>query len=145
MVTENPDSCSCSSLRQATRHVSRLYDAALAALNLSLNQYSILAKLDRFGPQSVQSLSDILVMDRSTLGHLLGPLQRHGWVEVVVAESDRRRRTIRLTPDGEEHFRLAKLRWAAAEQAFEAAFGTEDAEALRRLMRRVTLTELLAV
>lgn len=32
--------CNCSALRQAARHVTRLYDGELAPLGLGLNQYS---------------------------------------------------------------------------------------------------------
>ncbi|MGU3287405.1 MarR family winged helix-turn-helix transcriptional regulator [Methylobacterium mesophilicum] len=69
-------------VRQATKHLTRLCDGVLAPTGLGLNQYSILAKVDRHGEPSVQQLAALLVMDRSTLGHLLRPLNRRGLLTV---------------------------------------------------------------
>ena len=54
-MAEIPDACSCSALRQAARVLTRMYDDALAPVGLGVNQYGILAKLDRFGPQSCRT------------------------------------------------------------------------------------------
>lgn len=142
MANMAPEICSCSALRQAARHVTRLYDAALAPAGLGLNQYSVLAKLDRLGPKPVQDLAAILVMDRSTLGHLLRPLERRGLVTLDADEHDRRSRLVALTPAGETLIRKARHLWAKAERRFERAFGSDAALDLRTLLRRVTETKL---
>ncbi len=65
----NPPICNCQALRQAARHVSQIYDDHLAAVGLKTSQYSILSKLNRLGPQSINELGrSSLVMDRTTLG-----------------------------------------------------------------------------
>lgn len=137
-----PEICSCSALRQAARHVSRLYDEALRPAGLSLNQYSMLAKLERSGPQTVQDLAALLVMDRSTVGHLLRPLGTRDLIVLETAAGDRRSRVVRLTPAGKALMRRARPLWAEAERQFGEAFGPEDASGLRATLRRVTLTEL---
>src|SRR5207244_12483078 len=50
-----------------------LYDDALAPIGLGANQFSIMARLSLLGPTPIQDLARVLVMDRSTLGHLLRP------------------------------------------------------------------------
>ena len=90
--------CNCSALRQAARHVTRLYDGELAPLGLGLNQYSILSRLSKFGTRTIQELAENLVMDRSTLGHLLRPLLKRGLLKLETSKRDRRSRIIRLTP-----------------------------------------------
>lgn len=145
MPDETPEICSCSSLRQAARHVTRFYDDALAPIGLSLNQYSILSKLERLGPQSVQGLSDVLVTDRSTLGHLLKPLERRFWIEIDVDTNDRRQRVVKLTAAGQQLVDAARPRWERAQKLFEHAFGTAQAAALRHLMRTVTTTKLSSI
>jgi DNA-binding MarR family transcriptional regulator len=132
------ETCSCSALRQAARHVTKLYDEALASTGLGLNQYSILSKLNRFGPKSLQALATLLVMDRSTLGHLLRPLERRGLVTLGVSETDRRSRVIALTPAGTQLTKEARPLWANAERRFERGFGVEDAISLRTILRQVT-------
>src|SRR5437762_6318726 len=74
MSDVEPEICNCAALRQAARRVTRLYDDALAPTGLGLNQFSILARLSLVGPSTIQDLARLLIMDRSTLGHLLRPL-----------------------------------------------------------------------
>lgn len=139
-MLETPEICSCSALRQAARYVTRLYDAELAPVGLGVNQYSILAKLDRFGPQSIQDLAVLQVMDRSTLGHLLRPLEQRKLVALIVDEHDRRSRRVELTSAGTALVRKARPLWALAEQRFVTAFGEEAAQSLRATLRQVTTT-----
>ncbi len=139
-----PESCSCSALRQAARHVTKLYDEALAPVGLGLNQYSILSKLHRFGPKILQELAALLVMDRSTLGHLLRPLEKRGLVTLGVSEQDRRSRVIALTEAGAALMQQARPLWATAERRFEQGFGAEDASDLRTVLRRVTAVDFPA-
>jgi DNA-binding MarR family transcriptional regulator len=69
-----PEICNCAALRQVARRVTKIYDDALAPSGLGVNQFSILARLGLVGPSTIQDLARLLVMDRSTLGHLLRPL-----------------------------------------------------------------------
>lgn len=142
MAETPPEICSCSALRQASRHVTRLYDAALSPLDLGLNQYAILAKLDRHGPKILQDLADLLVMDRSTLGHLIRPLESKGWIAIALSPADRRQRVISLTPAGAALMQRAKPLWAKAEARFEETLGEAEALGLRQLLTRVARLEL---
>ncbi len=137
-----PESCSCVALRQAARHLTRLYDEALASAGIGVNQYSITATLERHGPEHLQALADRLTMDRSTLGHLLKPLTARGWVEVGVASNDRRHRLIALTAEGKAVNARARPLWRTVEQRFAQAFGVDEAAALRQTLKHVALIEL---
>jgi hypothetical protein len=86
MPDVEPEICNCAALRQAARRVTRFYDEALAPTGLGVNQFSILARLSRVGPSTIQDLARLLVMDRSTLGHLLRPLEKRGLVKLDVSE-----------------------------------------------------------
>lgn len=136
-----PEVCSCSALRQTTRHVTKFYDEALRPVGLGLNQYSILAKLDRFGPKTIQDLSLLLVMDRSTVGHLLRPLEKSGLVRLEVSEQDRRSRVVALTAKGQAVMAEARPLWAKAESRFERVVGREAALNLRTVLKEVTLKQ----
>jgi DNA-binding MarR family transcriptional regulator len=133
-----PEICSCSALREAARRVTKLYDGALAPAGLGLNQYSVLAKLERLGPKPLGEVASYLVMDRSTLGHLLRPLEKRGLVRLDVPEQDRRSRQITLTPAGRELLEKARPLWAKAERRFEEAFGRDAAHGLRITLKRIT-------
>ncbi len=136
-----PEICSCSALRQAARHVTKLYDDALASVGLGLNQYAILAKLDRLGPYTIQDLAAVLVMDRSTLGHLLRPLEKRGLVRLDVPAADRRSRVIALTPAGTALMKKARPLWVKAERRFEQVFGTDAALDLRVVLKKVATAD----
>jgi DNA-binding MarR family transcriptional regulator len=136
-----PEMCSCSALRQAARRVTKFYDDALAPAGLGLNQYSILIKLERFGPRPLNELAGFLVMDRSTLGHLLRPLEKRGLVRLTIPEEDRRSRAIELTPEGQALVAKARPLWAEAERRFERAFGKDAALDLRVTLKRVTIAD----
>src|SRR5271168_1807919 len=91
----NPAACNCLALRQATRHVTQLYDQFLAPSGLRSTQYSILARLNRKGPMTINALADEMVMDRTTLGRNVLPLQRDGLIVAMPGESDRRSKELR--------------------------------------------------
>jgi DNA-binding MarR family transcriptional regulator len=129
--------CSCSALRQASRHVTRLYDDALAPAGLGLNQYAILANLQRLGPSPIQTLAKHLVMDRSTLGHLLRPLETRGLVSINAATGDRRLRLVEMSPAGVVLMEQARPLWAGAQQHFESVFGPANAIGLRAALKQV--------
>src|SRR5438128_11920083 len=74
--------CNCLALRQAARHVTQFYDQYLASTGLRTTQFSILAKLQRLGPMTINALSRELVMDRTTLGRTMLPLERDGLIAI---------------------------------------------------------------
>ena len=142
----NPDQlttrdCNCLAIRQAARHVTQFYDQLLAPSGLRTTQYSILGRLQRRGPMPINALAAELVMDRTTLGRNILPLQRDGLIEIGTTPSDRRRREVRLTASGAARLRAARQGWVEAQTEFDRVFGAERAAALRDLLREVTASD----
>ena len=129
--------CNCLALRQAARHVTQFYDQFLAPLGLRTTQFSILAKLKRLGPMTINALAADLVVDRTTLGRTMLPLERDGLIRIARGRSDRRSKELHLTAAGAERLRAAVKQWAKAQAGFETAFGGDRAADLRRLLRDV--------
>jgi DNA-binding MarR family transcriptional regulator len=134
-ASHNPADCNCLALRQAARRVTQFYDRHLAARGLRATQYSILARLERQGAMTINALADALVMDRTTLGRNILPLQRDGLIATAPGRRDRRRKELRLTAAGTERVRAASTAWREAQAAFQAAFGKTRAKALRQLLQ----------
>lgn len=134
---DRPEICNCLALRQAARHVTQFYDRFLAPTGLRTTQFSILARLRRNGPTTINALAGELVMDRTTLGRNILPLRRDGLIAVAPGRSDRRSRELRLTSAGGARFRSAVKSWTQAQARFETAFGTARARRLRALLREV--------
>jgi DNA-binding MarR family transcriptional regulator len=145
MITDiepKPEICNCSALRQAARHVTRFYDSFLLPAGLRATQFSILAKLRQRGTLTITALAAEMVMDRTTLGRNIQPLQRKGLVAVASDRRDHRSKELRLTETGLERLRAAGAPWREAQQRFEALFGVERASALRQSLYIVSVADL---
>jgi DNA-binding MarR family transcriptional regulator len=140
----NPAGCNCLALRQAARHVSQFYDQFLTASGLRATQYSILARLQRKAPMSINALAADLVMDRTTLGRNILPLQRDGLISVRPGRIDRRSKELQLTKAGAARLRAASEGWRRAQGRFEVAFGTKRAKNLRALLHEVAINKAIA-
>jgi DNA-binding MarR family transcriptional regulator len=132
----NPADCNCLALRQAARRVSQFYESFLSPLGLKSSQYSILARLDRLGAMSINEIAESLVMDRTTTGRAIRPLQRDGLVRIGAAE-DGRKRVVSLTAAGRRRVNEARDAWRQAQEQFERAFGSKSAQSLRATMSDV--------
>ncbi len=138
------EDCNCYAVRAAARHVSQFYDQVLAPTGLRTTQFSMLAKLKRKGPLTINALAADMVMDRTTLGRNILPLQRDGLIKIEPDAADRRAKALRLTKAGEKRLQVARERWAVAQERFETVFGTRRAAELRALLRAVVAGEFAA-
>jgi DNA-binding MarR family transcriptional regulator len=132
-----PNSCTCGSLRKASRRISQFYDTALAPVGIKSTQYSILSEVDRgsvSGPMTMCELATAMVMDRSTLGHNLKPLERDDLVILKLSADDRRKRYVELTKKGRSLLLRSRRLWRQAEGRFEKIFGKESAAELRAVL-----------
>src|SRR5215470_6654207 len=135
------EECNCFAMRAAARHLSQSYDRFLAPSGLRTTQFSILARLKRKGPLTINALAEDMVMDRTTLGRNILPLERDGLIKVQQAASDRRAKEVHLTTAGEKRYQEARKRWSAAQARFDTVFGTKRGADLRALLRAVVASE----
>ena len=129
--------CNCLALRQAARHITQFYDQALSPCGLRTTQFSILAKLRWLGPMTINALARELVMDRTTLGRTMLPLERDGLIAVGTGAADRRSKQLHLTKAGADRLRAAAKHWNQAQARFAESFGDERASRLRNELRAV--------
>jgi DNA-binding MarR family transcriptional regulator len=132
----SPAACVCFNLRRTVRAVTRRYDATLAPVGLTANQFSLLAMLSGLGPIAPGVLADRLGTDRTTLTRNLGPLSRDGLIDIR-PEEDRRRRTIHLTPAGRDRLAMALPLWRRAQSEIVEHLGERSLEGLFRELRRL--------
>jgi len=137
-----PEECNCLAVRQAARHITQFYDQFLAPSGLRTTQFSILAKLRRLGPVTINALAAEMVMDRTTLGRNILPLERDGLIAVEQGSLDRRSKELRVTEAGEALFRAGMKGWVKAQRQFEKAFGAKRTADIRALLHAVAATDL---
>ena len=134
--TKTAVACNWLAIRQAARHVTQLYDGHLAPAGLRTTQFSLLARLDRVGPLPINELASGLVMDRTTMGRALRPLEREGLLEIGPGP-DGRTRAVGLTAAGKRRLKEAMPLWRDAQRAFEAGYGAKQAAELRSALHGV--------
>jgi DNA-binding MarR family transcriptional regulator len=137
-----PEICTCTAIRQAARHVTQFYDQFLGLLGLRSTQFSVLTRLRQLEPMTINALANELMMDRTTLGRNILPLQRAGLIAVVKGSADRRSKELRLTDAGLARLRQARKGWTEAQTRFEKAFGGERTAELRALLHAVSTSDL---
>ncbi len=133
--------CTCFHLRRATRRVTQIYDRELAAVELSLNQYSILRRAGD-SPRTLGSLAEELGMDRTTLTRSLKPLLAAGLLAETRGE-DARQRLLQLGDAGRARLQAARPHWQRAQRIIDEAFGSDAVARLHADLE--TLTERLHV
>jgi DNA-binding MarR family transcriptional regulator len=91
---------------------------------------------------TINALAAAMVMDRTTLGRNILPLERDGLIVIEQGYRDRRSKTLRLTASGAARFRTAAKGWRQAQTRFEAAFGPQRTADMRALLHAVAATDL---
>lgn len=133
--------CTLLRLQNAARVAAQLYAGYYTELDLTAAQFGTLAYLYRDGVHSVGTLADAVHTDQTTLTRNLRLLEKRGLISQTVAADDRRRRDIRLTPDGKRLLQKALLQWQQAQAALTEKIGrTQTADLNRRLdeiLRRI--------
>ncbi len=136
-----PDDCNCFVVRSAARHVTQLYDQFLAPVGLHVTQFSILAKLKRLGPMTINALAKEMVMDRTTLGRNVLPLERDGLIKIEASATDGRAKELHLTKAGEKRLQAGRAAWERAQARFDARFGAKRAADFRAMLRDVVASD----
>ena len=131
--------CTCLRMRQTNRLVTQIYDHALMATGLTVNQFGLLANL--YGVDLVRSaglpigaLSERLGTDPTTLNRTLKPLTARRLVRDLTDPADGRVRIVRITEKGKREFLEAIPSWRQAQSRVDGALGAKTASALNELL-----------
>ena len=127
------NACVCISIRKASRKLTARYDADLAPIGINLAQFSLLRNIKRHGPVSLTTLSDIVELDRSTLGRNVRVLERMGLV-AIAAGKDQREATLTLTDDGKSTIATATPLWERTQTAIQTKLGADGVAQLNALL-----------
>jgi DNA-binding MarR family transcriptional regulator len=121
--------CACFNVRKAARLVTQQYDEMLQGTGLRATQLSILVVIALKGPITMSELAKVLVMDQTTLTRNLTPLEKQGLVQRVPG-TDRRTRSVSLTPKGVTTVVNALPLWKQAQTKVLRTFGQTRFERL---------------
>jgi DNA-binding MarR family transcriptional regulator len=126
-------SCHCILLRQVSRKMTALYDAAMAPFGITIAQYSLISRLNRLGQASLTELGEDTDLDRSTIGRNIRLLERMELVATSRSPQDQREMLAVLTAVGEARLAAARPVWAQVQQDIEARIGTDRLAVLKEI------------
>lgn len=125
--------CHCLAARRHARQLTRLYDRHLAAADLTISQFSLLAIVEERPNILIAELAEAMVMERTTLVRAIKPLQNDGY---LLSEVQGPRSTIQLSlsEQGYAKIREAEVFWKEAQSEWERQVGAEQASAIRHAL-----------
>ncbi|NKB49656.1 MAG: MarR family transcriptional regulator [Alphaproteobacteria bacterium] len=133
--------CTLANVRQASRAISQVYDAALQPADIKATQFTVLAALSKNDQLPLSQLAEIMVMDRTTLTRNLQPLVKRKLVSIAPGK-DRRVRNVRLTSQGRRLLETALPLWRKAQSQLVDGLGRQRwAGLLDDLSQTVSLTQ----
>ena len=106
--------CACLSTRRASRAITQIFDRELGPCGIRATQLPVLAILLSDPSTTIGSLSEHLIMDRTSLTRLLRPLQKGGLINVSIG-TDRRTRIMSLSERGRHAVVKAIPLWEIAQ------------------------------
>ncbi len=133
MKAAAPTGCTNLKLKQASRLVSRHYEAYLAPTGLLKTQYSLLSFVVKMGPVRCTDLATAMQLGASTTTRNLQPLAARGLLQLSPG-ADARSRLVQATADGIALREQAQKAWKRAQLALNAQLGANRVAALHALL-----------
>jgi DNA-binding MarR family transcriptional regulator len=108
------EACAGWNSRLAARRITQFLDRAMAGLGLTVAQLGLMAQIAVTADDTLGALAERTGLDQSTLSRNLRTLEGDGLIEIAVAETDLRRRTVWLTETGARRLEAAIPVWRRA-------------------------------
>jgi DNA-binding MarR family transcriptional regulator len=124
--------CLAVRVRLISRRLSRIYDAALRPLGITISQLNLLSVIDNMQPAPSGRVAALLSMEISTLSRNARIAQSEGWITIERAERGNGR-VLNLTPAGRQKLLEALPPWQQAQAEARALLGPDGADTLWRL------------
>jgi len=140
-TTPSIANCNLFATKQAARFVTQLYERHLAAVNVTSSQMTILAVIHECPNITMTKLSEIVVMDRTSLVRAIKPLSRDGYV-LQKPEPGSRKTSLSLSKTGTRKYLDAVPCWRAAQEEYEELVGKSRAQLLRQELMAITQRQI---
>ena len=119
--------CACFNLRKVSRVVTQIFDDVFRkeGIDLKGTQYSLLVNVFAHGPIPITRLSEVLVMDRTSLARNLKPLIEKEYLQIT-SDNDKRRKNVEITTKGKKILAKSYPHWKEAQKKIVNEFGEEN-------------------
>ncbi|MBX4264360.1 MarR family winged helix-turn-helix transcriptional regulator [Clostridium estertheticum] len=130
-------SCTCGNLRKTTRTITQFYDKMLQPTGLRSTQCLLLLDIYYNQNVSVTNLSNILLMDQSTVTRNVELLRKSGYIDIKKEEQDSRKKCITITDKGLKTLDLSVPIFASAQSTIEDGIGKERIKELLKTLKDI--------
>lgn len=130
------NACASFVFRKVARAVTRFYDLAFEKFGIRSTQFTILVGVAKTQPISISGLSELLLIDPTTLTRTLQRLKKDALIQIS-ARSKMRQRFVTLTERGKETLARSLPSWRNAQKRFLDIAGAESWTALRHELERL--------
>ena len=133
----NNSSCHCINLRKASNNITKIYDTALAKVELKITQFSTLRNIQKFGKINIYDLSYLLELDRTTV---LRNIKKLGKMDLISYnyENNNQNKIISLTTAGKNKLGEATIIWKETQSKYTKALGIKNCEEFETLIPKIT-------
>jgi len=126
--------CFAYATRRTGRAVTNFFNGRMAALDLNVAQFGLLAAVSKMPGGSLAAIGEAMLLEESTMARNFAVMEKRG---LVSAEGGRGRagKRVRLTRAGENLLAKAALSWREANAALTAQLDAKQAAAGRAFLR----------
>lgn len=124
--------CIADKVRLLNRVITKLYDDALAPLDMTVAQMTILVVVAKHGQATPREVGEWLHMEKSTVSRNARRLRSNGWLELVPEPRGRTHR-LRLTPKGTKVLGAGMPLWEQAQSKAMSMMGGSGVDELMRI------------
>ena len=128
--------CACTTVKKLARVLGRAYDDALAGTGINITQFAVMRCIMRRKGEPLSRVAEELEMDRSSLYRAIAPMIRDEWIEVV-AGTDARSRSAKLTSKGARLLAKAAVRWGSIQEGLIGRYGKDAWKVLAGELNRL--------
>ncbi len=113
-------------------------DALLSPYGLGRTQWHILQYLSQHELMGQRELQKTLRVESPTLAAIVGSMAEKGWIEQLPSSTDKRKKDVRLTPEGKRLHQTVTDPVLAVEKAATQGLSREEIQQATKLLARLT-------
>ena len=129
--------CNCIILRKASNNLTKIYDSALAKVDLKITQFSTLRNVKKLGKTNISDLSYLLELDRTTVLRNIEKLIKMNLISYKY-EQDNKNKIIQLTTVGKNKLREAIIIWEETQHKYIKALGIKNYKEIDTLITKIS-------
>mgnify|MGYP001571190001 CR=1 FL=1 len=139
----NSEGCICIDVRTAAQRLTAIYDQAMAASGVSVNQFSLLHLIFSLDTPTLKDLAVASGLDRSTLGRNIRVMEKLGFVTMHIGD-DARVRNVRMTSKGSAAFKKAVPMWREVQSRLANKIGPAQHVQFKETLQTLTSSAMTA-